>query len=240
MGSATENVATDPNNNSKFYLNDATHGRRQQLRDLTLANNNLQEWYGKIELLDRSPTPPRTNQTTASNDGNSPENLTVNSALRCQHSADAKNQLLNSQTTLTKRCRSDLTKRHFTAYVIKYATSWSPKTIGWFLSSEILAKAAKLTSASTTPTHNNRKHDVTMTADRYLPKLQKDLKPPRIPKHRLILTINLKLKSGLTPRPSLLLHYRNCKELQSHLVKKPDWATIEMKAVLQKPVVIEG
>ncbi|KZV34420.1 receptor ser thr protein kinase [Dorcoceras hygrometricum] len=32
---------------------------------------------------------------------------------------------------------------------------------------------AKLTSAIAMPTHNNRKHDVAMSADRYLPKLQK-------------------------------------------------------------------
>ncbi|KZV45156.1 hypothetical protein F511_22087 [Dorcoceras hygrometricum] len=115
--SATEYVAT-------FYLNDTTHGQRQQLRNLALANNRPQEWYKMKELLKRSPTLPRTNQTTASNDGNSPEKLTVNSALG----------------DLTKRCR--------TAYVIKSATSWSPKTINWFLSREILAKAAGYPDAS--------------------------------------------------------------------------------------------
>ncbi|KZV29829.1 UDP-glucose iridoid glucosyltransferase-like [Dorcoceras hygrometricum] len=62
-----------------FYLNDATHGRRQQLRDLALSNNSLQELYRKEELLERSPTLPRTYQTMAGNDGNSPEKLTVNS-----------------------------------------------------------------------------------------------------------------------------------------------------------------
>ncbi|KZV54754.1 callose synthase 1-like [Dorcoceras hygrometricum] len=44
----------------KFYLNDATHGQRQQLRDLALVNNILQEWYRKEELLERSPTLPQT------------------------------------------------------------------------------------------------------------------------------------------------------------------------------------
>ncbi|KZV27755.1 protein ATSYTF [Dorcoceras hygrometricum] len=86
------------------------------------ANNSLQERYKMEELLERSPTLPRTNQTTASNDGNSPEKLTVNSALGFEK-------------------QSDLTKRRRTAYVIKSASSWSPKTIGWFLSSEILPKA---------------------------------------------------------------------------------------------------
>ncbi|KZV30927.1 galactose oxidase-like [Dorcoceras hygrometricum] len=62
-----------------FYLNDTTHGRRQQLRDLALDNNSLQEWYRKEELLERSPTLPRTYQTTVGNDGNSLEKLTVNS-----------------------------------------------------------------------------------------------------------------------------------------------------------------
>ncbi|KZV17536.1 hypothetical protein F511_19155 [Dorcoceras hygrometricum] len=38
------------NNNSKFYLNDATHGRKQQLRDLDLANNRLQELYRREEF----------------------------------------------------------------------------------------------------------------------------------------------------------------------------------------------
>ncbi|KZV20036.1 hypothetical protein F511_15279 [Dorcoceras hygrometricum] len=134
-GSATEYVAT-------FYLNDATHGRRQQLRDLALANNSLQEWYRMEELLERSPTLPRTNQTTTSNDGNSPKKLTVNSALGFEKQrsiiwrisltgtlqpADAKNQLLNSQQRKSKRCRNDLTKRRRTAYVIISAISWSPK-----------------------------------------------------------------------------------------------------------------
>ncbi|KZV25261.1 hypothetical protein F511_12497 [Dorcoceras hygrometricum] len=50
-----------------------------QLCDLALANNSLQEWYRKEELLERSPTLPRTYQTTVGNDGNSPEKLTVNS-----------------------------------------------------------------------------------------------------------------------------------------------------------------
>ncbi|KZV31991.1 putative LRR receptor-like serine/threonine-protein kinase [Dorcoceras hygrometricum] len=68
--SATEYVAT-------FYLNDATHGRRQQLHDLALDNKNLQEWYRKEELLKRSPTLPRTYQTTVGNDGNSPKKLTI-------------------------------------------------------------------------------------------------------------------------------------------------------------------
>ncbi|KZV43978.1 ethylene-responsive transcription factor 1B-like [Dorcoceras hygrometricum] len=39
----------------------------------------LQEWYRKEELLERSPTLPRTYQTTVGNDGNSPEKLTMNS-----------------------------------------------------------------------------------------------------------------------------------------------------------------
>ncbi|KZV24086.1 pentatricopeptide repeat-containing protein [Dorcoceras hygrometricum] len=62
-----------------FYLNDATHGRRQQLCDLALANNSIQEWYQSKELFERSPTLPRTYQAMVGNDGNSPENLTVNS-----------------------------------------------------------------------------------------------------------------------------------------------------------------
>ncbi|KZV39528.1 hypothetical protein F511_35777 [Dorcoceras hygrometricum] len=53
--------------------------RRQQLRDLALANNSLQELYRMEELLERSPTLPCTYQTTVGNDGNSPEKLTVNS-----------------------------------------------------------------------------------------------------------------------------------------------------------------
>ncbi|KZV17538.1 centromere/kinetochore protein zw10 [Dorcoceras hygrometricum] len=51
----------------------------QQLRDLALVNNRLQEWYRREELLERSPTLPRTYQTTVGNDGNSLEKLTVNS-----------------------------------------------------------------------------------------------------------------------------------------------------------------
>ncbi|KZV42529.1 leucine-rich repeat protein kinase family protein [Dorcoceras hygrometricum] len=69
----------DLNNNSKFYLNDATHGRRQQLRDLSLANNSLQEWYSMGELLERSPTLTQTYQTMAGNNGNHRIKSTVNS-----------------------------------------------------------------------------------------------------------------------------------------------------------------
>ncbi|KZV54390.1 hypothetical protein F511_18059 [Dorcoceras hygrometricum] len=76
---ATEYVAT-------FYLNDATHGRRQQLRDLALANISLQKWYRQEELLERSPTLPRTYQTVAGNDENSPEKITVNKGSRKQRS----------------------------------------------------------------------------------------------------------------------------------------------------------
>ncbi|KZV19752.1 hypothetical protein F511_34629 [Dorcoceras hygrometricum] len=96
----------------------------QQLRVPQLANHSLQKWYRMKELLERSPTLPRTYQTTAGNNGNSPERLTMNNAL------------------------SDLTKRRRTAYIIKSATSWSPKTIGWFLSREFPPKAA-LTKTTT-------------------------------------------------------------------------------------------
>ncbi|KZV53093.1 hypothetical protein F511_19764 [Dorcoceras hygrometricum] len=65
--------------NLNSNLNDATHGRRQQLCDLALDSNSLQEWYRKEELLERSPTLPCTHQTTVGNDGNSLEKLTVNS-----------------------------------------------------------------------------------------------------------------------------------------------------------------
>ncbi|KZV42708.1 hypothetical protein F511_29112 [Dorcoceras hygrometricum] len=112
---------------NRFYLNDATHGRGQQLRGLALANDSLQEWYRKVELLKRSPTLPRTHQTKADNDGNSPEKLTVNS-------------------TRVRRIEVD---------------------------NQDSISLKKLTSAIITPTHNNRKHDVTMSADRYLPILHK-------------------------------------------------------------------
>ncbi|KZV29809.1 hypothetical protein F511_22583 [Dorcoceras hygrometricum] len=82
----------------RFYLNDATHGRRQQLRDLTLANNSLQERYQSKELFDRSPTLPRTYQATVGNDGNSSKKLTVNS---------------------TRARNKALTKRRRTTYVIQ-------------------------------------------------------------------------------------------------------------------------
>ncbi|KZV18781.1 hypothetical protein F511_15019 [Dorcoceras hygrometricum] len=60
-------------------LKDATHGRRQQLRDLALANNSIQEWYSMEELLERSPTVPQTYKTMARNDGNHRIKSTMNS-----------------------------------------------------------------------------------------------------------------------------------------------------------------
>ncbi|KZV22860.1 hypothetical protein F511_27539 [Dorcoceras hygrometricum] len=78
-GNHLESPKEDSSIDHQFYLNDATHGRRQQLCDLDLANNNLQEWYRKEELLKRSPTLPRTSQTMAGNDGNHRIKSTVNS-----------------------------------------------------------------------------------------------------------------------------------------------------------------
>ncbi|KZV41958.1 hypothetical protein F511_24558 [Dorcoceras hygrometricum] len=83
-------------NNSKFYINDATHGRRQKLCDLALANNSLQEWYRMEKLLERSPTLPRTYQTTVGNDGNSPEKLTVNSTRVRRTEVDNQDNILLS------------------------------------------------------------------------------------------------------------------------------------------------
>ncbi|KZV43233.1 GDSL esterase/lipase-like [Dorcoceras hygrometricum] len=65
----------------KFYLHAQTHGRRQQLRDLALANYSLHEGYRMKELLKRSPTLPQTSKKVTENDGNLPEKLTVNSVL---------------------------------------------------------------------------------------------------------------------------------------------------------------
>ncbi|KZV27093.1 hypothetical protein F511_37029 [Dorcoceras hygrometricum] len=71
----------DLNSKSKFYLHTQTHGRRQQLRDLALANYSLQEGYRMKELHERSPTLPRTSKNITGNDRNSPKKLTVNSVL---------------------------------------------------------------------------------------------------------------------------------------------------------------
>ncbi|KZV06626.1 pentatricopeptide repeat-containing protein-like [Dorcoceras hygrometricum] len=62
-------------------LNYEMHELNQQLRASAPANNSLQKGYRMKDLLKRSPTIPRTYQTVAGNDGNSPDKLTVNSNL---------------------------------------------------------------------------------------------------------------------------------------------------------------
>ncbi|KZV29506.1 hypothetical protein F511_22735 [Dorcoceras hygrometricum] len=192
--SATEYVAT-------FYVNDATHGRRQQLRDLALANNSLQEWYRKEELLERSPTLPRTHQTMAGNDGNCRRKATVNSNL----GFEAKNTIGENiaKYTTTSRCKEPTAEFSSNAnqngVAATYQNDVTPltssnlpsaghlKPSAGFSSREILPKAANLTSANTTPTHNNRKHDVTMSADKeinwamhFLPKVDRASKGKEI------------------------------------------------------------
>ncbi|KZV29671.1 hypothetical protein F511_08382 [Dorcoceras hygrometricum] len=39
------------------------------------------------------------------------------------------------------------------------------------------------------------------------------------------------MKDALTPGPDLLPHYKNCMDLQIHLVTEPDWAITAMRAV---------
>ncbi|KZV34671.1 hypothetical protein F511_10946 [Dorcoceras hygrometricum] len=56
----------------------AHRGNESAESPLALASC-LQEWYRMEELLERSPTLPRTHQTTVGNDGKSSEKLTVNS-----------------------------------------------------------------------------------------------------------------------------------------------------------------
>ncbi|KZV49954.1 hypothetical protein F511_04262 [Dorcoceras hygrometricum] len=91
----------DLNNNSKFYLDDVTHDRRQQLRDLALAKHSLQEWYQSKELFVRSPTLPRTSKTTVGNDGNSPKKLTVNSTRSLALAQNNQTQATGNQTQAT-------------------------------------------------------------------------------------------------------------------------------------------
>ncbi|KZV40671.1 hypothetical protein F511_32381 [Dorcoceras hygrometricum] len=75
------------------------HTAKTELRDLTLANNNLQEWYKMEELLKRSPMLPRTRKTTTENDGNCRRCATVNNALGYQQpSAGRTPQSINPNT----------------------------------------------------------------------------------------------------------------------------------------------
>ncbi|KZV41002.1 hypothetical protein F511_18365 [Dorcoceras hygrometricum] len=69
----------------------------------SLANNSLQEWYRKEELLKRSPTLPRTYQTTVGNDENSPEKLTVNSTRVQETKVDNRGKLLSMGSGISIR-----------------------------------------------------------------------------------------------------------------------------------------
>ncbi|KZV57729.1 hypothetical protein F511_21780 [Dorcoceras hygrometricum] len=155
----------DLNNKSKFYLNDATHGRRQQLHDLTLDNNSFQEWYRKEELLERSPTLPCTHQTMAGNDGNLLEKLPVNSTRVRRIEVDNQDNIsLNMLTSLAPQ--NVVASTNLNDVLTNQSNHCRQQPI------QITTRAnstAKLTSAIATPTHNNRKHDITMSADRYLP-----------------------------------------------------------------------
>ncbi|KZV29854.1 hypothetical protein F511_06706 [Dorcoceras hygrometricum] len=82
-------MGSNPSSESNYKTAVNSKNKMQMLcmRKETTAQRNLQqnmwsrlqEWYRKEELLDRSPTLPRTYQTTVGNDGNSPKKLTVNS-----------------------------------------------------------------------------------------------------------------------------------------------------------------
>ncbi|KZV49688.1 palladin-like [Dorcoceras hygrometricum] len=75
------NQGKEPKNTMHSSTKSAIEYVTTQLRLPQLANCSLQKWYGMEELLERSPTLPRTYQTVAGNDENSSEKLTVNSNL---------------------------------------------------------------------------------------------------------------------------------------------------------------
>ncbi|KZV44019.1 poly (ADP-ribose) polymerase family protein [Dorcoceras hygrometricum] len=80
------------------------HELNQQLRTSAPAHNSLQNGYRMKEILERSPTLPRTPKTTVGNNGKSPDKLTVNSTRVRRTEVDNRENI--SLNVASKRCVS--------------------------------------------------------------------------------------------------------------------------------------
>ncbi|KZV57426.1 pentatricopeptide repeat-containing protein [Dorcoceras hygrometricum] len=128
------NRSTQDNNQERPFHTPATtlHPRQKHT-----ANNSLQEWYKMEELLERSPTLPRKNQTTASNDGNSPKKLTVNSIRVRETEVDNLENFTKSHKNIDPSgIDSDVEVKHLDVDSKGYAISLSCVFSSWVSTSE--------------------------------------------------------------------------------------------------------
>ncbi|KZV37748.1 hypothetical protein F511_19816 [Dorcoceras hygrometricum] len=109
----------------------STHGQRQKLRDLALANNSLQEWYRMEELLERSPTLPQTSKTTVGNDGNHRIKSTMNNIRVRETEVDNWENFTKDLVpdVLARFCLEKKIKRCVLVKAVRIRESWNVRSV---------------------------------------------------------------------------------------------------------------